>query len=206
MIRTFLAVELDGVLRGSLARLQEELKRSLQKRTPAVRLQWARPEAMHLTLKFLGSIEERQVSEIQEAVRLALHGRRPLTLVAGGVGVFPDVRAPRVLWLGLSEESGSENALSPRQDIRELAAAVDQALGLLGFPVEARPFQPHLTLARIKERSREVGHALGELGILHTTSPLGRLDVRAVALMKSELTPSGSVYTRLWEEPLDPGN
>lgn len=202
MIRAFVAVELDAALRNGIARTQDHLKQSLTKAIPAVRLQWVRPEAIHLTLKFLGSIEERRVSEIQETLRSALHGQPPFTVEVGGVGVFPDLRAPRVLWLGLSGQSGPENASLPQQDIRQLAATVDRALGTIGFPPEDRPFRPHLTLARIKERSREVGQALQDLGLLNPGSQVGRLELQTVSLMKSDLKPSGAVYTRLWELPL----
>ncbi len=199
MIRAFVAVELDAALRSSIARTQDHLKQALAKAIPAVRLQWVRPESMHLTIKFLGSIEERRVSEIQQALSSALHGQLPFTVEVGGVGVFPDLRAPRVLWLGLSGQSGPENASCDRQDIRQLAAAVDRALGAIGFLPEDRPFQPHLTLARIKERSREVGKALQDLGLLKPALLVGRLEVEAVSLMKSDLKPSGVVYTKLWE-------
>lgn len=196
MIRAFIAVELDATLRSSIARTQDHLKQSLAKAFPAVRLQWVRPESIHLTLKFLGSIEEQQVSEIQQALRSALHGRPPFAVEVGGVGVFPDLRAPRVLWLGLS---GPENASADQQDIGQLAAEVDHALGTIGFPPEDRPFSPHLTLARIKDRSREVGKALQDLGLLKPALQVGRLEVEAVSLMKSDLKPSGVVYTKLWE-------
>jgi 2'-5' RNA ligase len=196
MIRAFVAVELTDVLRRALGLLQAQVKaelaRELRRTAPDARLQWVRPEAIHLTLKFLGDIAEEQVDEIAQALTAVAGSRPRFFLEVGGLGVFPDARAPRVLWVGLC---GAEPVIS-------LARAVDEALGELNFAPESRAFNPHLTLARIKERGREVGKALAALGLLAQASPLGTLPVRTVALMRSELKPSGSVYTRLREVPL----
>jgi 2'-5' RNA ligase len=199
MIRAFIAVELDAALRAGIAGTQARLRRALAKTIPDARLQWVRAESIHLTLKFLGSVEERRVSEIAEAVGRALSDHRAMTVEVGGLGVFPDLQRPRVLWIGLS---GPEPASGHPQGVTMLAAAVDRALGTIGFPPEDRPFSPHLTLARIKERAREVGQALQDLGVLESPPPVGRLHVRSVSLMKSELHPSGAVYARLHEWPL----
>jgi 2'-5' RNA ligase len=107
-----------------------------------------------------------------------------------GLGVFPDTRNPRVLWVGLREGSAL---------IVRLAEAVDQAMSEAGFPPESRPFSPHLTLARIKQGGRAVGRALESQGLLTESPVLGRLPVGALALMQSDLRPSGAAYTRLAE-------
>jgi len=196
MIRAFVAVELTDELRSAIALVQTQIKaelaRELRRTAPDARLQWVRPEANHLTLKFLGDIAEGQVEEIAQALTTVVGSQPRFSLEVGGLGVFPDARAPRVLWVGLS---GAGPVIS-------LARSVDEALAELNFASETRPFNPHLTLARIKEHGREVGKALATTGFLAQTSPLGMLPVSTVVLMRSELKPTGAVYTRLREIPL----
>ena len=197
MIRTFVAVELETSLRQAIGRMQEQLKDRLQaelREMPRARLQWVRPESIHLTLKFLGDVEETRIDGMCRALGDAIGALPPFAVGIQGVGVFPDVRAPRVLWLGVSSRSGPPSESDP---LSRLAGDVDQALHRLGFPLETRSFSPHLTLARIKERPHEIGKALSECQVIQTSISLGTLAVRAVALMKSDLTPSGSRYTRL---------
>lgn len=197
MIRAFIAVELSPELRAHIAKAQTSLKdhlmRELRRRGPDVRVQWVRPEAMHVTLKFLGNVAEDTLPDIQEAMAQVAGGYAHFSLEVGGLGVFPDLRAPRVLWIGLS---GAVEALV------RLAGELDGKLQGMGFAPEAKPFQPHLTLARIKERSREVGRVLGESGLLAQIGSVGSLGVTSLSLMKSDLQPSGALYTRLYDAPL----
>lgn len=201
MIRTFIAVELSPELRNAVHQVQADMKetltRRLRRRDPAARIQWVRPESMHLTLKFLGSIEESTIPEIEHTMRAVVSARAKFSLDMGGLGVFPDVRAPRVLWVGLSD--GVEALVL-------LAADLDRSLHALGFAPEGRPFQPHLTLARIKDRSLSVGTALAESGVMTGAKTVGRLSVSSISLMRSELKPSGAVYTRLCEVLLPNGS
>ena len=196
MIRAFVAVELTDELRSAIALVQTQVKaklaRELRRTAPDARLQWVRPEAIHLTLKFLGDIGEAQVEDIAQALAALVGLQARFSMEVAGLGVFPDLRAPRVLWIGLS---GAGPLVS-------LAQSVDQALAGLDFPPETRPFNPHLTLARIKERGWEVGKALAITGLLAKGSPVGTLSVQTVSLMRSELKPSGAVYTRLREVSL----
>jgi len=200
MIRAFLAVELPVSLRQALAQVQADAKNRLSRElSPRMRLQWVRPDAIHLTLKFLGDIPESHIADLQAAVGAALRAVTPFAIDVAGLGVFPDLRAPRVLWVGLSSGLGGG---SPLGALSQLTAKVEQSVAVLGYPPESRPFNPHLTLARIKEGAKEVGRALARIGLLEGKAPLGQFEVRAVALMRSELKPSGSVYTKLWEVPL----
>lgn len=200
MIRTFVAVDLDTDLRKTLGWTQVQVKDRIMpevlRLAPDVRIQWVRPDAVHLTLKFLGDIAEARVEEIHRALSATVLARPRFSVEVKGLGVFPDLRAPRVLWVGLSGQPGQIDSLV------RLAEDVDVALHGLGFPRELKPFSPHLTLARIKERSRDVGKALAGSGLLTQMASLGSCVVHAVALMKSDLTPSGAIYTRLWEVPL----
>jgi len=197
VIRAFVAVQLPADLTRAIGQLQGQLKKKFERGMPVeARVQWVRPEAIHLTLKFLGDIEESRVDEIRQTLAPRLCAVRECSVEAGGLGVFPDLRAPRVLWLGLAGPSDRPAALV------QLAGEVDAALETLGVPRESRPFSPHLTLARIKERSREVGKALASSGVMGMADHLGHLPVATISLMKSELRPSGAVYTKLWNLPL----
>ncbi len=198
MIRTFVAIELDEEIRKAIAgtqgQVQEQLMQQLRLRTPGVRVQWVRPDSIHLTLKFLGDIDEALVEAIRAALLPVVRMQPRFVVEVGGLGVFPDLRAPRVLWIGLF---GQVEALM------YLAAEVEAALTGVGFPPESRRLSPHLTLARIKERSREVGKGLADSGLMTQPFRIGSLAVDAVCLMKSDLKPSGAVYTRLAQVTLE---
>ncbi|MBM4123000.1 MAG: RNA 2',3'-cyclic phosphodiesterase [Nitrospira sp.] len=201
MIRAFLAVELPEGLKKSIAQIQDQVRGGIAKTVPpTTRLQWVRPDSMHLTLKFLGDIEEAQIESIKQALALPMTAFPRFSVEVDGLGVFPHLGMPRVLWVGLSETVDGQSG--HQQGLLRLVEEVEAVLERLGFPRETRPFHPHLTLARMKEQAREVGRALSTSGLLTRTHAMGTLSVRAVALVKSELRPSGAVYTRLWEVPL----
>ena len=193
MIRTFIAVELDSTLKQAIGGVQESMKHELHGLAPGVRLQWVRIDSIHLTLKFLGDIDEDQVPSVLDGLETAAREHEPFSVEVKGFGVFPTLRAPRVLWLGLA---GSTDRLT------RLAGSIDAALTPLGFPAERKPYSPHLTLARVKEQSRALSNALADSGLMRDVTSRGILPVRAVALMKSERTSSGSVYVRLGEATL----
>jgi 2'-5' RNA ligase len=201
MIRTFLAVELPEGLKKSVARVQDQVRAETAKSVPSgVRIQWVRPDSMHLTLKFLGEIEEARVESIRQALAPPMAAFPRFSVEVGGLGVFPDLRMPRVLWVGLSETMAGE--LGHQPGLVSLVEEVEKAMERLGVPRETRQFHPHLTLARLKERTREVGRSLSASGLLTRASAMGTLPVHAIVLMKSELRPSGAVYAKLWEVPL----
>lgn len=196
MIRTFVAVELTAELREALTRLQDQLRKSFQAKSSSdLRIQWVKPEGIHLTLKFLGDIAETLVEDIRVALAPAVRSLPGFTVEVGGLGGFPDLRAPRVLWVGITTQ---EDLLAI------LARTVDQVLESKGFVQEAKSFHPHLTLARVKDRHREIGRRVADQGAMEQVGRLGALPVEAVALMKSDLKPSGAVYVKLWEVPLGP--
>mgnify|MGYP003345852389 CR=1 FL=1 len=194
LIRAFVAIELPDELRHALAAVQTRLKERLAyAANSSVRVQWVRPESMHLTLKFLGDIDEAQVPAIGEALEGIARGQSAFVVEASGAGVFPDLRAPRIVWAGLT---GAADRLT------QLAAAVESALTPLGVPAESNLFAPHLTIARVKEGQRELGRALASGNMLEQVGRVGALPIRALALMKSELRASGSIYTCLREARL----
>ena len=197
MIRAFLAVELSQELRAGLATVQQELKHRIEPEMKRdMRISWAQPASIHLTLKFLGDMDEQVIDPLLAAVEQAIGSQIPVNVPLERLGAFPRPQSPRVLWVGPSEnwERGAE-----AKRIAEIHGAIEQACEGLGFLRETRPFSPHLTLARIKAGERQIGVILAKGGVLDRPISLGSLALESVVLMKSELKPTGSVYTKLWE-------
>ena len=179
-IRSFIAIEIPPPLRSRLAELQLELKRA------AADVKWVRPEGVHFTLKFLGSIGEDDVDRISLALSPLVEKCPPFELRVKGLGGFPSSRNPRVIWVGMDQ--GTEVASSLQREI-------EQKLSALGFPPETRPFSPHLTLGRIRS-SKGMGSLAQSLQTQKDVE-LGNFFAREVFLIKSDLQPSGAVYTKL---------
>ncbi len=200
MVRAFVAIELSEELRATLATIQQGLRQQLERMVARhVRISWVRPGSMHLTLKFLGDTADESIDPLRAAIEEGMSARHVITIPLERLGTFPRPQAPRVLWVGPSGEweQGRE-----AQRLTDLHRAIEACCRAANFAPEERPFSPHLTLARIKEGAREVGEALAQSGMLERPVILGTLPVGAIALMKSDLHPTGSVYTKLWECPL----
>ncbi len=200
MIRSFLASEVDEHLCREVARLQQLLKQQLPN-DPArhSRIQWVQPSNIHLTLKFLGNTDERSVEPLREAISHCTAAHHAIHIPLERLGVFPQIQQPRVLWIGPSEEWEQGEA---SRRLTALHRAIEECCRSFGFAPEGRPLSPHLTLARIKDGERHVGQALAQTGVLDRPVMTGSLPVGAIVLMKSELRPTGSVYTKLWEVTL----
>jgi 2'-5' RNA ligase len=183
-IRCFVAIELPEEAKRGLTKLKKELERDEHKF-----VRWVDPGAIHLTLKFLGNVSAKRVSEITEAMGRAAHGVSRFHLEISGLGAFPSLRQARVLWVGID---GDVSKLSRLQE------NVDSALTALGFPKEERSFVPHLTLARIKQGASPLERRdFGELARASSFEDKYNVEVEAISLMRSQLTPAGAVYTRL---------
>ena len=183
-IRSFIAIELPEEAKKGLARLRKELERDEHKF-----VKWVDPKGIHLTLKFLGNIPSKRVTEITEAIKGAAQGISPFHLEISGLGAFPSLRQARVLWVGIG---GEVDKLS------RLQQNIDSALAALGFAREERSFVPHLTLARIRQGAsplerRSFGELVGS-AIFEDKYPV---EVGAINLMRSQLTPAGAIYTCL---------
>ena len=201
MIRAFLAVELSQELRAGLTSIQQELKRKIETgMTRNTRISWVQPTSIHLTIKFLGDIDEQAFDPLLVAVEHAIGNQPAVNVPLDRLGAFPRPQSPRVLWAGPSEtwERGAE-----ARRMLEIHGGIQQACEGLRFLRETKPFSPHLTLARIRLGERHVGIALTQSGVLDRPISVGSLAVESVVLMKSELRPTGSVYTKLWEVRLD---
>ena len=200
MIRAFLAVELSQELGSELAVVQQELKQRVESEKKwDIRISWVQPAKMHLTIKFLGDMDEQVIDPLLGAIEQAVGSQPSVSVPLERLGAFPRPHCPRVLWIGPPEnwEQGEEG-----KRVIEIHGEIEQACANLGFLREAKPFSPHLTLARVKMGARHVGAALATSGVLDQTLSVGSLVVESVVLVKSELKPTGSVYTRLWEARL----
>lgn len=184
-IRAFIAISLPERILQAIAKLQETLKGS------GLKIRWTRKEGIHLTIKFLGDIEWDDVEKIHVAMERTTQDFSPFTLRGEGVGVFPDVRRPRVVWVGIT---GDVEVLSLLQ------SDLESQLNRFGFPKEKRAFKGHLTVGRVKGRVDlvKLAKALEALGEFRTEP----FTAQSVVLFQSDLRPNGAVYSRLAEVSL----
>jgi 2'-5' RNA ligase len=182
LIRSFLAIELPK----PILRKIEEVKGDLRSTRADVR--WVNPEKIHLTLKFFGNIEESRIEPIFKSIEEPIRNTLPFSLEVRGVGAFPHLRNPRVIWMGLVD--GREVLVSFQKQI-------ETQLEKIGFQPEDRPFHPHLTLGRMKS-SRGKEELVGRME-RHKEEEFGDFQVERVILFKSDLKPSGPIYTLLKE-------
>ncbi len=188
--RTFIAVELDEELKSSLQSLQDHLRTLVAPRS----VRWVRPEGIHLTLKFLGDTPQAKLDEIQNALAMAARDVCAFAFTVGGVGCFPSTRRPRVLGVGLQAPTGA---------LVRLGDAVEDHVAPLGFPTEKRRFHPHLTLGRVQRHASK--SEVLEIGEVVATSAVGTIHemcATSVSFIKSDLRPTGAVYTTLLEAVL----
>lgn len=137
-MRLFVAIAISGDVAAELGAL---LGRWQEADWP---VKWVRPEGLHLTLKFLGEVSEEQYPPLVDTVAQAVEGTPPITLTLTEVGAFPTVPRARVLWAGLENDVALEL----------LVHRLEQGAGALGFPLEGRPYRPHVTLGRIRDGQR----------------------------------------------------
>jgi 2'-5' RNA ligase len=184
-IRAFVAVELPSSLRLALQREVDGLRSNLGDSA----LRWVRPEAAHLTLRFLGESTPEKLAEVGEIMTRACGRHPPLTAQVGGLGRFPGGWRPRVIWVGVQEPTGGLTAVQAELEMR---------IAELGFPAEIRSFHPHLTLARVRREVspaglRQLSEQLDHMGV----GDLGQLDITHLSLMRSQLGAGGASYSRL---------
>jgi len=185
MIRSFIAIELPEETIQNLAAIQEQLKGS------RARVRWVKLGSIHLTLKFLGNISPVQVDEIAAAAAQVVVDEPPVTLCPAGLGAFPSNRKPRVIWVGLRGEV---------ERLVNIQAGLEKALEPLGFAQEGRGFRPHLTIGRVKDRRGL--QSLIEAMSTQELPEFNSFDADEIILYKSDLRPTGAIYTKLHRMPL----
>lgn len=176
MVRTFVALELSESVRGQLKEAQDVLK------TSSSRLTFVSPPLIHITVKFLGEVDEKMLVRIKDALKLVTY--QPFPVSAGTVTVNNPKR-PHTVWCAIDDNGNGERLLS----------LVEDALTPLGFPRETRKFTPHATVARVKDSDPSLFAALDQL----KGRSYGECTVSGLKLKKSTLTPRGPVYEDLLE-------
>lgn len=192
VLRTFLAIELPDALRTRLAAIEGDFSRHLSV------LKWSGPDLLHITLRFLGGVPEIRMPLIMDAARDAASQTPDFRLSLSGLGAFPTVRKPRVIWVGLVKDQGYEA-------LQQLFSRAEAGLVASGFQSEERSFAPHITLARTRDsisepERRELGTALA--GVAEHMTVDGTIPVQELTVMRSELGRGSPRYTPLARYPL----
>ncbi len=177
-VRTFVALRLPAEVRRAIGELEDRIH------VPGVRVKWVEPENFHLTLKFLGDVAGDRLEAVFGAVEKGCEGRRAFEISLEGVGAFPDLKRPRVVWVGVHRG---------REEVARLASSIDDSLAEAGFAREDRPFKAHATVGRVKDTSLAV-RELGE-NIAAEKLALEGIRINRVEVMKSQLTRQGPIYT-----------
>ena len=178
-MRAFIALELSEEIKKELSRLQEELKKT------GADVKWAKPENIHLTLKFLGNVEENKIAQIKEILDGISSQNKPFEISLFKLGAFPSLNYPRVIWVGIDKGCA---------ETEKIAALAEEKLENMGFGKEKRPFSAHLTLGRVRSGRNKAG--LKEIISSLEVKPKS-CAIEGITLFQSTLTPRGSIYTPL---------
>ncbi len=187
-MRTFIAIELPQEIKDSLAQLQDKLKAS------GADIKWVEPQNIHLTLKFLGEINEDKLNKVISIMESVAESTKPFDICICSVGAFPRISSPRVIWVGLDKGDTESKAI---------AKSLEEKIQKLGIPKEKRPFSSHITLGRTKSSLnmvklvRDLKPRINDFGIENL-----EFLVTKITLFKSTLTPKGPVYEALKQTSL----
>jgi 2'-5' RNA ligase len=189
LLRAFIAIEIPVQLQNSIERHTSRLRQTLGDQI----VRWVPAQNMHLTLKFLGDIATSHVEFIRQLIAQEAASHQEFELQISGLVSFPSSRRPSILWAGLH---------SP-PELASLQKSIEAGALRLGYEKEERPFSPHLTLGRVRQNispaeMQQVRNALGTIQL----GNIGISRVDSIHLIKSDLFPSGSVYTKLFSAPL----
>ena len=189
LLRAFIAVEIPSGIHQAIEVQTTPIRTALN----TLLVRWVPSENIHLTLKFLGDVSPANVELLEQMLSVEVCQHRAFEIGFGGLGAFPSPKRPRVIWIGIQAPAGLE----------ALQHGIEAATATLGYPDEERPFSPHLTIGRVKQNvssgdMQKIRTALEKTEV----GMLGRTKVSAVHLFKSDLKPTGAVYTRLFSAPL----
>jgi 2'-5' RNA ligase len=187
-VRLFVAAEIGDELAGRVATLSSELQRRAADLAPGAKVTWIPADRMHLTIRFIGEVDDDRVAAVREALAPPL-AVAPFELTLVGAGSFPRSGTPRVLWVGIDRG---------REQLQDIEHDVTRRLEGVGIAPEERPYSPHLTLARVREPAGLRSAALLE-GL--TDRAPGGVRVDAITLFQSKLSPKGPAYTPLLRVP-----
>jgi 2'-5' RNA ligase len=161
-------------------------------------VKWVRTSGIHLTLKFLGDTQEHKIIQIQHVMDEISHGKGAFPISIQGVGCFPNCKSPRVIWVGVKETQGN---------LQDLQLRLENGLTKLNFPREKRKYHPHLTIGRVRRHvgtadRREIGEKLNHI----EQTDIETQSIYKISLIRSDLKPSGAVYTHLYSSSLNHEN
>ncbi len=179
-IRTFIAVDVPEDIKEKIFEVEKELIKSAGEG-----VKWEGIEKFHITLKFLGDVNEEAIDSIYNVLSESLTGFGKFSIIYKGVGAFPDLKKPRVIWVGCEDPSGK---------LFDLQKIVEDKMNELGFEKEEKEYHPHITLGRVKS-PKNLGGLIKKIESINFEAGAG--EVAEVLIMKSDLKPSGSVYTVL---------
>jgi 2'-5' RNA ligase len=187
-MRTFIAIELSPEIEEYLRRLQERLK------TSQADVKWVSPQNIHLTLKFLGEIDEKTLEQIKHILEDTACSSEQFTLRLSVIGAFPSIKSPRVIWIGI--DKGDE-------EVKVIAKELEDKLSAIGLPKEDRAFSSHITLGRVRSSGNR-NNLVKSLESLKEKLLEGNTELRVekITLFKSTLTPKGPIYEALKEFPI----
>ena len=191
-MRTFIAIELPREIKDILAGIQEELRQA------RADVKWVNPENIHLTLKFLGEIEQDLVKQINALLENIAQENSCFRLYLSGLGAFPKLRYPRVIWISAASD----------QPVIDIANDLERRLVKIGLPAESRRFSTHITLGRVRsgKNQKALVQAIESLNKNLSSSPQPEFKVLQLTLFKSTLTPQGPIYEALSTHPLKIGD
>ncbi len=189
VIRSFIAIDLPSDVLDALGKVISKLREQL----PKAPVRWVDHEQIHLTIKFLGDVSSQNLEIIKKNVALEAAKRQTMEMGVGGLGAFPKLHHPRIIWIGV--ESPSE--------LDDLRRGIEESVARLGYQRDRYEFTPHLTLGRVSRQSsvedvRRVGKVLQDFRVGY----LGAVRVEEVHIYRSDLRPKGPIYTRLFTTPL----
>jgi 2'-5' RNA ligase len=188
LLRAFIAIEIPPEIKKAISAQTASLQQNSGR---AVR--WIAPENIHLTLKFLGEISPANLQMLTQTLQAECIEHSPFDITVASLGSFPNPRRPRVIWIGLD--------IPP--ELNRLQRNIESVTSRLGYTTEDKPFAPHLTIGRVREQA-----STAEIQSLRTAlentqvGKLGTFSVHTVYLYKSDLRPSGPIYSRLSSAPL----
>ncbi len=183
MVRSFIAIDIeDENIRSKIASIGKVLEAT------GARLKLVEPHNLHITIRFLGEISQKEVESIKQVLANSVKNFSKFNIIIEGMGAFPTISRPRVLWLGISK--GKESLIN-------LANTINRRIDLLGYKKD-KEFVPHVTIARVKRFNSALINAINN----YKNILIGETEVKSVRLKKSVLTPSGPIYSTLYEVKL----
>jgi 2'-5' RNA ligase len=189
VIRAFVAIDLPPDVQDCLEQISAQLKEQVGEKS----VRWVRIPSIHLTLKFLGDVSVNNLDVLKEIISAEAALQKPLEISIGRLGAFPNARHPRVVWVGVEAPP----------ELTSLQRGIELRAIKVGYPKDKRSFFPHLTLGRVSRNAapNEV-RKIGDIIRSSSVGFLGVASVQAVHLYKSDLLPTGAVYTKLFTAPL----